>query len=538
MNSGVKRISRPFGASTTLPLLSGLLLGISFPTYPWIRLELLAWVALVPLLHSLSSLRRSREAFRQAWLAMALFSLISLWWVGLATPPGGALTVLAQSLFLTVPFMLFHLLSRRLGKGMALAAYPFLQVGWEWLYMQQELSLGWLTLGNSQASLIWMIQYADHTGVWGVSFWLAAFNALLLAAWMSQGARRVVAVSALGAMVLLPLLYAAALLPKGAAAAKTGTVRVGLVQPAIDPWEKWSRYSSSDIMERYYRLTGDAILKGRPELVIWPETALPFHILEPSYAGHLESLRLSLRAWESSLITGFSDIAWMGAGADTQPLAGAKLDEATGRRYQAYNASMLLPLQGGAPQVYRKVQLVPFAERVPYADRIPWLENLTVSLAGIGSWGQGDGARVMRLQTREGREVVTATIICYESIFPGFVTGFVRQGAEFLTLVTNDGWYGTSYGPYQHLAIGRFRCIENRRAMARCANTGLSAFIDPYGRTIAEVPWWEEQTLLGDLPLQQERTFYTRHPDLLPKGALLITAGFFLLVVLVRKPGA
>jgi len=105
-----------------------------------------------------------------------------------------------------------------------------------------------------------------------------------------------------------------------------------------------------------------------------------------------------------------------------------------------------------------------------------------------------------------------------------------------LTLVTNDGWYGTSYGPWQHLAIGRFRCIENRRAMARCANTGVSAFIDRFGRVGSELSWWEKGTLSGDVPLEKELSFYSRWPDLLPKASLLMTAALFAFAFRRRSP--
>jgi apolipoprotein N-acyltransferase len=172
------------------------------------------------------------------------------------------------------------------------------------------------------------------------------------------------------------------------------------------------------------------------------------------------------------------------------------------------------------PQIYRKMRLVPFAERVPYVDNFPWLGNLTFSLAGIRGWGKGKEASVMELSSSRSGKVVLANIICYESIFPSLVSEFVRKGARMLTLVTNDGWYGMSYGPCQHLAIGRMRCIENRRAMARCANTGITVVIDKFGRIMAEVP------------LESSMTFYTTHPDLLPRAAsaisvLILVVAFF-----------
>jgi apolipoprotein N-acyltransferase len=192
---------------------------------------------------------------------------------------------------------------------------------------------------------------------------------------------------------------------------------------------------------------------------------------------------------------------------------------------------MLLESGNGIPQIYRKMRLVPFAERVPYVDYIPWLGHLTFSLAGLNGWGQGHDTTVMQFHSSKYGKVKIANIICYESIFPGLVTEFVRKGAQALTLVTNDGWYATSYGPYQHLAIGRMRCIENRRAMARCANTGLTVIINKYGSIMAEIPWWQEQTLTAELPLESSITFYTGNPDLVPKTAAAISALLILIAV-------
>jgi apolipoprotein N-acyltransferase len=126
----------------------------------------------------------------------------------------------------------------------------------------------------------------------------------------------------------------------------------------------------------------------------------------------------------------------------------------------------------------------------------------------------------MTVRRRNGSSFRIGNVICYESIFPGLVSKFAAGGAELLTLVTNDGWYGTSYGPWQHAAIGRLRCIENRRAMARCANTGVTLAYDRCGRTIAETPWWRQSVLTVDVPLETGLTFYTKHPDLFPKACL------------------
>ena len=339
-------------------------------------------------------------------------------------------------------------------------------------------------------------------------------------------------------MILVPLLYASAVFHREIQLVGEKTqLLVTLVQPNIDPHEKWLRNNSADIMERYYRMTSKAVRENRPDLVIWPETAIPFYILDKAYADDLQSLRLSLRGWNTALLTGFSDIIYYPAGGQPNPEHSGNIDPLMPRMFETYNASMLLEPGYSIPQIYRKMRLVPFAERVPYVDYLPWLGHLTFSLAGISGWGKGRDTTVMQLHSSRYGKVNIANIICYESIFPDLVTEFVRKGAQVLTLVTNDGWYATSYGPYQHLAIGRMRCIENRRAMARCANTGLTVIINKYGRIMAEIPWWQEQILTAELPLESSLTFYTSNPDLIPKAAMVVSVGLFLIAFFkVRKP--
>ncbi|AAM72725.1 MAG TPA: apolipoprotein N-acyltransferase [Chlorobaculum sp.] len=520
-------LSKPF----FLPLLSGLLLGISFPTWPAVHLEPLAWIALVPLLLSLEHEERFGPFFRKSWMSMLLFCLIALWWVCLATFVGGILTVFVQSLFSVVPLVVFYYFKKRAGFRSALLALPFIWTGWEWAYMQQDFSLGWLTFGNSQANLLWMVQYADVTGVWGVSFWLLTFNVLVLLLFMEKESFQVKVgiVMVMLVMIATPLLYARQVFRNTALDNTSPKVRVALVQPDIDPHEKWDGLGPEETLSRLYSLTGQSVRGERLELIIWPETAIPFYIRLPENKPYMDSVRRMVMRWNTPLLTGFPDeVPVFPNSARGEAVA------ASGAEYAAYNASMLLHPAGGPVQIYRKMRLVPFGERVPYSEYFPWLERLSFSMSGISSWAKGREATVMHFTSRDGQPVRMANIICYESIFPGQVSTFVRRGAQFLTLVTNDGWYGTSYGPWQHAAIDRLRCIENRRAMARCANTGVTLFYDICGRSYAETPWWQQSVLTADVPLESRITFYTAHPDLVPHVCLGI-AGVLALVAAVRK---
>lgn len=529
-------VSRMLSRPILLPLFSGLLLGISFPTWPSLHLEPLAWVALVPLLLSVEYEERFGPFFRKVWSAMMLFCLISLWWVSLATFAGGVLTIFVQSLFSTVPLVLFYHLKRRAGYRWALLALPFFWTGWEWAYMQQDLSFGWLTLGNSQANLLWMVQYADLFGVWGISLWVLVFNVSVVLLFRGRASLpvRLGIAATLIAMITAPLLYARQVFARAAPTAST--VRVAMVQPDIDPHEKWSGLSAEQTLLRLGSLTGQAMADARrPELVIWPETAIPFYIRDPENKPYMDSVRHLVTRWNAPLLTGFPDSEPVPAKPSGGAVAGTGADGFTEQAYAAYNASMLLlPGQETGEQIYRKMRLVPFGERVPYTEYFSWLERLSFSMSGIRSWEKGKQASILSFMKTDGASVRMANIICYESIFPGLVTRFVRSGAQFLTLVTNDGWYGTSYGPWQHVAIGRLRCIENRRAMARCANTGVTLFYDSFGRSYASIPWWEQDVLAADVPLEHGLTFFTRHPDLVPHASLTI-AGLLAVAGMVRK---
>jgi apolipoprotein N-acyltransferase len=518
-----------------LPLLSGLLLGISFPTWPSLHLEPLAWTALVPLLLSLEHEDDFSSFFRKSWMAMFLFCLITLWWVSLATFVGGILTVLVQSLFSTVPLLVFYHFRKRAGFSMALLALPFIWTAWEWAYMQQDFSLGWLTFGNSQANLLWMVQYADVMGVWGISFWLVTFNVLLLLLFRGKEFFRVrmSIVTMMAVMIAVPLLYARHVFQHEKRASASSEVRIAVVQPDIDPHEKWGGFTPEQTLSNLYTLTGQTVRDERPELVIWPETAIPFYIRSPENKPYMSSVWRMVERWDTPLLTGFPDeepIPVKSSGAEAVAASGAQPVIS----YAAYNASMLVLPTGAPLQIYRKMRLVPFGERVPYSEYLPFLERLSFSLSGITSWQKGREATIMNFTSREGQKVRFANIICYESIFPGLVSTFVRRGAQLLTLVTNDGWYGTSYGPWQHAAIGRLRCIENRRAMARCANTGVTLFYDSFGRSIAETPWWQVSVLTAEVPLENGITFYTAHPDLVPHICLGV-AGVLVVVAVARK---
>lgn len=514
------------------------MLGFAFPTYPFIHLEPLAWGGLVPLLIQLKRSESFKVFYRTAYFGMFVFVLCSVWWVALSTAVGGALMYVAQSFFLTVPLVLFYFVWKRTSWHIALAALPFIWTAWEWIYLDMEISFGWITLGNSQSYLFWLIQYAELFGVWAISFWIVLFNILMLVLYERYQRHRVrqkwwLESAALAVLMMLPpLVYSLVVLETPLPKADK-SVTVAIIQPNIDPFVKWGRHQESFVMQKHYDLTERALRTAKVDMILYPETTIPFYILEPYNLFHRETLWAKVREWNTPLLTGFPDVVRYDD--STKRQATARFDRYTGKYYDSFNSSMLIIPSLETPQIYHKMKLVPFAERVPYLDYLPLLSSITIGVAGISSWGRGDEFKLLSFQTARGDSIKVCGLICYESIYPGLVAEFVRKGTDFLTIITNDGWFGKSYGPYQHAAFARLRCIETRRAMARCANTGVSLFIDRYGRGYGEIPWWEETFTIAPVEIGTGETFYVRHIDAFPKGCSLVSAGFLVGALLLSR---
>ncbi|MFN3385681.1 MAG: apolipoprotein N-acyltransferase [Candidatus Thermochlorobacter sp.] len=524
-----------------LPLLSGMMLGFAFPTYPFIHLEPLAWIGFVPLLYQLKKAESFRTFYRIVYFSMFIFVICSVWWVSLSTLVGGVLMYFAQTFFLTLPLCAFYFIWRRTNWTLALAALPFIWTAWEWIYLDMEISFGWLTLGNSQSYLFWLIQYIDLFGVWAVSFWIMLFNVLALALYERYEQHRniskfILASLALSAVMILPVLIYSLVRLSTPLPTKPISATVTIIQPNIDPFVKWGRDQENLVMQKHYEVTEKALRASRPDLILYPETTIPFYILEPYNYAKREKLWAKVAEWNTPLLTGFPDIVRYDD--STQCQAGARFDRYSGKYYDSFNSSMLIMPNQPDPQIYHKTELVPFAERVPYLDYIPFLSSISIGVAGISSWGRGTELKLLSFVTQQGDTLRTCGLICYESIYPALAAEFVKRGADFLTVITNDGWFSKSYGPYQHAAFARLRCIETRRAMARCANTGVSLFIDRYGRGYAQIPWWQEAFTTASLNIGEGETFYVRHIDLFPKLCVLVCIGFFVLAFFKRATRA
>jgi apolipoprotein N-acyltransferase len=529
-----------------LCVLSGALLGLSFPPVP---LGILACVGLIPLLVVLSETPKMWASLRYGYVAMLVFHVITVNWTGgysHGNDPymmiAGGVTMLVHPLFYWVPLSVYVAVRRGLGERAALVALPAIWVSYEYLHSLSEWSFPWLTLGNSQTYDLNRIQFISATGVYGLSLWILVLNVIgfllvrsLLNAGRPKGTRHaVVLASAFVVLYMLPMVHGMVVLSRHPAqlpsANTNSSITIGVVQPNLDPWDKWNRGGSSTIglyLRETQRLV-DSVPGARPELVLWPETAIPVYLIARGDTPILREFKTNVARLGVSILSGLPQAVFY---PDTlNAPRTARRSAQTGERYDIFNAAALFTPGSDSIPWYGKMKMVPIAERIPYAEIFSFIDFLRWDV-GIGGWQIGRDSTLFT-ETKTGARF--STMICYESVYPSFVASFVRRGAEFITIITVDSWWGKMSGAYQHMQFAILRAVENRRWIARCALGGISAYIDPYGRTYDRTDLMTTALLSKTIGREHELTMYTHSGDWLSEFCLVLT-GMFLAASLGRR---
>ena len=486
-----------------LAVCGGLVLTVSFPR---IGLALVAWGALIPLLY-LAGRNKPPASFTLGWLAGLFHGLSLLYWITYVINRYGNLPLavslvvclLLVSYLAVFPGLFCAGLSWLRLRGLPwLAVAPFLWVTLELGKSRLITGFPWENFGYSQYSWLSVIQLADITGVLGISFVLVLANVLLFVLIFHWNHQKKI----LSRLYPLLFLLGLASLVVGYGSWRLATVgdhlktsfKVALVQGNIAQDTKWDPAFQQSTLEKYGRLTRK-VAKHQPDLVVWPETATPFYFLADRQ--NTETLLREVQEVQKPL------------------LFGSPAYRRKGERVRLYNRAYLLNGRGVIVGFYDKIHLVPFGEYVPLKRLLFFVDKL---VQAAGDFASGKQAVVLDvLPARVG------VLICYEAIFPELSRNLVNGGANLLVNITNDAWFGRSSAPYQHLSMAVLRSVENRVPMARCANTGISAFIDAQGRILQVSGLFQDATLLSTLHLGNEKTFYTRYGDWFAWSCLGIT---------------
>ncbi len=511
---------------------SGLLLGFAFPPF---HFYLLAFVALIPYFFILRKRNGLAEINKITYLFAFVFNLVTLYWVGSWTKDAdpflmlsGTVLLFFNPLLFLIPSSLYYLAKKRISENAAFLLLPFFWVSYEFLYSVTDFRFPWLTLGNSQPYFNSFIQIADVIGVYGLTLLILFINIFLFNAISSFRYNRKLAdrYFTLAILIfLIPMFYSVGSEQYDKPIGKP--IKIGLIQPNLNPWKKWDAGNLEEQIQLYFSLSQKAI-KEKAKIIVFPESALPIYLTSPSNRNELNRFYAFVDSNNIYLLTGMPDINFFDS---TNAPSDAKKIENIERYYTTYNAAYLFSPNKSRIQEYHKKMLVPFGEKIPLVEEFPFLEKFFRWNVGISSWNVGKGAKnfVLKDSLRIG------TVICIESIYPEYVSKFVKKGADLLAVITNDSWYGKTSGPYQHAAYAILRAVENRRWLIRDANGGISCFISPTGKVTHKTELFTRTFVVGTVYALKEKTFYTRFPYLIPFISLVVTIFIVLLFFIKRK---
>jgi apolipoprotein N-acyltransferase len=481
---------------------------LCFPTtgFSW-----LAWAALVPLLASLGELAPGKAFKAGLFMGLPYFFGTQYWIYHSINHYGGVpffvslgvvlLLAAYESLYIGV---FGWLLSRSLRNTALPAVFlaPLFWVVLEFVRSYAFTGFPWSSVGYTQATFLHVIQFADITGVYGVSFFVVAVNGAISDIFIAMKKRRdkpladlwptAVGLASLALAAAFVFAYGEFRLNQERPGSE---VKVSVVQGNIRQDIKWNPIYQEEVIDTYKSLTA-AAATAEPGLIVWPETAMPFY-------------------WERDMEYTI-EIADFASSLRTDLLLGAVTvkDE-----YELGNSAVLLDKNGETRYLYDKIHLVPFGEYVPLRPVLGLFVDRVVE--GIGQYVSGRSHE--RAKTSIGS---FGTLICYEIIFPGLVRKFYKRGGDFMVNITNDAWFGRTTGPYQHFAMGALRAVENRKPLVRAANTGISGFIDSNGKVLKTLPLMERGALTETIKTDRTRTFYSRFGDLFSYLCIITTVIF------------
>lgn len=503
-----------------LLIFSGIILGISFPPLPF-PFTLFIFVGLIPYFIVINRRTTLASISKATFLFSFFFSITTIYWVGSWSSEAdpylmlaGAALLFAYPSVMLIPSTLFYLAKNVFPKFDALWLFPIFWVTLEYLLTLTDLRFPWVLLGHGLAKFNLFIQGADIIGTNGLSLLTAYINVLLFKSLFEKRSEEKFRLKpAFIAICIFLCLLMYGIYKVSSFKISERKIKVGIVQPDLNPWDKWSTGNLGQLTNQYLGLSQQCVNKGA-EIILWPETALPVYAFGGTYAVLENAIFKFIDTNNVSLLTGMPDIIY---DFDQNNLPeDSKFSEQGNYYYRTYNA--VIGLNPGTREIqrYGKMKLVPLGEKVPFADQFTFLGDIFKWGVGITGWNIGKDTTVFKIYNDKLDTFNVGGLVCYESVDPVFVTAFVQKGAEMITVVTNDSWYGKSSGPYQHKDFAMLRAVENRRSVVRCANGGVSCIINAKGEILAETDLFTKTTLVGEVPLQTEKTFYSENPLIIP----------------------
>ncbi|MFS2187956.1 apolipoprotein N-acyltransferase [Mucilaginibacter sp. Mucisp84] len=532
-----------------LAILSGLLLWIAWPPTPYTTF--LLFIGFVPMLLAIENIinddkpKKGRRVFNVTFIGFFIWNSLSVYWVYNALKIVGEvvaipITLIPYSLgplLMATAFWLYYRFRLVAPRWVALIGLVCFWIGYEYLHQSWDLYFPWMTLGNGFAVSHQWVQWYEYTGVYGGTLWIWVVNILAFLIYTNlreaQTKRhRMALIMAIVIVVTAPLGYSLSVYHNYVE--EVNPSNIVIAQPNIDPYEKDGTIPPASQLDILIQLSRQ-VAQPNTEFFIWPETAIPapVYINEEQIGQNdfIKQAQLFLRKYPNgNLVTG----------AETYRLYNNRSTPTAvpspwgGDQFADFYSTALNIENGDRIQTYHKSRLVPGAESLPFGDALSFLKPVFEHLGGAtGAYAPEKDAKVLYSQSGIGVDPV----ICYESIWGGYIARSVKKGAQFIAIITNDGWWENTSGKDQHLDYAKLRAIETRRWVCQSANTGISGFINQRGDVVKHTEWWTKTSIKQDINLNSELTFYVKHGDYIPQaGSIFAGIGIvFLLGIRLRK---
>ena len=529
--------------SIILSILSGLLLWIAWPPTPYTTF--LLFIGFVPMLIAMEDIiqsnttKKGKKIFNITFLGFFIWNTLCIYWVYNSLKTIGPLVAIPISLIpyslgpllMSSACWLYYRMRLSTSRWLSLIGLVCFWIAYEYLHQSWDLAFPWMTLGNGLAVSHKWIQWYSYTGVYGGTVWIWVINILIFLIYtgLREAQSKAIRLSLITSFVLiLTLPICCSYYTYNTYKEQNDPANIVVAQPNIDPYAK---ESSIPVQEQIGILThlSDSIGQANTEFFLWPETAIADQIDENKI--HTSNYYLQIQQFlnkykNGNVITGAETFKLY----NTRLTKTASPTENPDEYFDSFNTAINIE-NSAEVQFYHKSKLVPGAESLPFGNALFFLKPVFEHLGGAtGSYGSQATPSVFYSQSGIGADPV----ICYESIWGEYVATSVHMGAQFIAIITNDGWWENTYGKDQHLDYAKLRAIETRRWVCRSANTGISAFINQRGDIVQKTGWWVKTAIKQDINLNSDLTFYVLHGDYIAHlGCILAVLG--IIWVLVRR---
>ncbi|MDG4951092.1 apolipoprotein N-acyltransferase [Weeksellaceae bacterium KMM 9724] len=529
--------------SVLLATITGLLLALSWPTLGFPGLLFVAFIPLLIIEKQFSDApfkRKSLKIFLLSWLSFIIWNALAYRWLYFAKPQIGATAmenqqamiayffpVILNSLFMAIVFIAYHFIRKKHGEWYGFAFLPAFWMAFEKLHLNWDFSWPWLNLGNGFASYYKWIQWYDLTGTFGGTLWVWVANLILFKAimlYLEHGNKKLMKKLIIAFMLVVLLPIGISYLTYYNYEEKGEEINVVVIQPELDPYREKYEKSSAQILQEIIT-EGEKVMSQDIDLIVTPETSFPGREDVVMNNLQMDPNIIKLNQW----ISKYPKAVFIGGTSMVEFTNATQAPNLTSIPYKddvwvnRYNSAVQLENQNDSILFYHKSKLVVGVEYFPYPSILkPLLGSLMLDFGGSTYSLTKSQNKTNFVNQQNSAEI--APTICYESIYGEFTSEFVKNGANLISISTNDSWWGNTDGHRQFLDYARLRAIENRRSVARSANSGISAFINQRGDVIESLAYEKQGALSGTLKMNTEITNYSTTGDFLARMALIVSS--------------